>query len=180
MGHRKSSMILNEVYFWTNTIKDWNNLLEPIKYKQLIINTLMQMVAKELIRVYGFVIMPNHVHFIWEMIAKNGREMPHASFNKAIGHLIIKDLKLNDHPNLQLYKVDEKERQYRVWQRDPMAILIDNKKKVEQKLDYIHLNPLQEKWNLVSSPEHYQWSSAKFYESENEGVDLLTHYMDRF
>jgi len=89
-------------------------------------------------------------------------------------------LKLNDHPNLQLYKVDEKERQYRVWQRDPMAILIDNKKKVEQKLDYIHLNPLQEKWNLVSSPEHYQWSSAKFYESENEGVDLLTHYMDRF
>jgi len=85
MGHRKSSMILNEVYFWTNTIKDWNNLLEPIKYKQLIINTLMQMVAKELIRVYGFVIMPNHVHFIWEMIAKNGREMPHASFNK--GHL---------------------------------------------------------------------------------------------
>lgn len=180
MGHRKSSMILNEVYFWTNTVKDWKNLLEPIKYKQLIINTLMQLVAKELIRVYGFVIMPNHMHLIWEMIAKNGLEMPHASFNKAIGHLITKDMKLNDHSNLQLYKVDEKERQYRVWQRDPMAILLDDRKKLERTLDYIHLNPLQKKWNLVSRPEDYQYSSAKFYESGEDEFNFLTHYMERF
>ena len=180
MNHRNSKLILNEVYFWTDTIKDWNNLLEPTKYKQLIINMLMQLVAKKLIRVFGFVIMPNHLHLIWEMLAKNGREMPHASFNKAIGHLIINDLKLSHHRVLPFFKVEKKERQYRVWQRDPLAILMDDREKVEQKLEYIHLNPLQEKWSLVKRPEDYIWSSAKFYETEIDDLGFLTHYKDRF
>ena len=85
-------MRLNEVYFCTDTVKAWNNLIGLTKYKQLIIHTLLQLVTRKLIRVYGFVIMPNHLHLIWEMLEKNGRKMPHASFNKAIRHLIIKDL----------------------------------------------------------------------------------------
>lgn len=32
MRYRNSQMMLGEVYFWTDTIKDWNNLLESIKY----------------------------------------------------------------------------------------------------------------------------------------------------
>ena len=112
MNHSKSKMFLNEFYFWTDTIKDWKNLLKPTKYKQLVIDTLIQLVNKKLIRVFGFVIMPNHPHLMWEMLAKNGREMPYAGFNKAIGHLIVKDLKLNHRRDLPKYKVDEKERQY--------------------------------------------------------------------
>ncbi len=90
----------------------------------------------------------------------NGKEMPHASFNKATAHLIVKDLK-NNHPVvLSHFKVEEKEREYRIWQRDPLAVLIDNKTKFEQKLNYIHNNPLAERWNLVERLENYYWSSA--------------------
>ena len=46
--------------------------------------------------------------------------------------------------------------------RDALAIELDSREKVEQKIDYIHLNPLQEHWNLVKYPEEYNWSSAKF------------------
>ena len=180
MAYRNSKLILNKVYFWTDTIKDWKNLLSPVKYKQLIVDTLAKLVVKKQIRVYGFVIMPNHIHLIWELIAKNGKEMPHASFNKAISHLIIKDLKRNHSDMLPLFQVNESERQYRVWQRDPLAVLMDDRKKVEQKLDYIHLNPLQEKWNLADKPEEYYWSSARFYETGNDDFKFLTHYMDYF
>jgi REP element-mobilizing transposase RayT len=173
-------MSLGKVYFWTDTIKDWKEILEYLAYKQLIINVLKQLVDKKLINVYGFVIMPNHLHLIWRMNSKNGREMPYASFNKAIGHLIIKNMKESHDPKLTDFKVDEPERQYRVWQRDPLAVLLASKAKLEQKLDYIHLNPLQEKWNLVAKPEDYRWSSASFYETGKDEFEILTHYMDHF
>ncbi len=177
---RKSGMVLGEVYFWTNTVKDWRKLLQPEKYKQLIIATLQELKNKNLIKVYGLVIMPNHLHLVWEPLRKNGREMPHASFNKITSHEIIKDLKLH-HPAVQPYfKVNEKARQYRIWQRDPLAVLLDNKHKLEQKLHYLHLNPLQERWNLAENPEDYNWSSAEFYQSGKDRFELFTHYTERF
>ena len=173
-------MELGEIYFWTNTIKDWKQLLKPDKYKQLIIDTLCSLVEKKLIKVFGFVIMPNHLHLIWEMCAKNGREMPNASFNKATSHLMVKDLKANHPRVLPYFKVDERERGYRVWQRDPLAVEMDSKPKIEQKLDYIHLNPLGERWNLVKRPEDYYWSSANYYHSGDDEFGFLTDYLDEF
>jgi len=177
---RNSHLLMNEVYFWTNTILNWNTLLEPDKYKLLILTILRDLVEKDQIRIYGFVIMPNHMHVIWEMVQMNGKEMPHASFNKATAHLIVKDLKLHHPKLLPTYKVISRERSYRIWQRDPLAVLMDSREKVEQKLDYIHNNPLQERWNLTKSPEAYQWSSAAFYDLNNGIFDFLTHYQDRF
>ena len=178
--YRKSKMELNEVYFWTSTIKDWKQLLNQDKYKKSIIEILQDLISRKLIILYGYVIMPNHVHFLWEAIAKNGKEMPHASFNKAIGHMIIKDLK-NHHPLvLKHFEVNEKEREYRVWQRDALAIHIDSREKFEQKLEYTHLNPLQERWNICSRPENYQWSSAEYYETGRNKNNIISHYMDRF
>lgn len=49
---------------------------------------------------------------------------------------------------------------------------------LEQKLDYIHLNPLQAHWNLTDDPNSYYFSSCSFYEQEDKKFDWLTHYMD--
>jgi putative transposase len=106
--------------------------------------------------------------------------MPHASFNKQTSHNIIKDIKVNHPAVLPFFKVDEKERQYRIWQRDPLAILMDFKNKLGQKLTYIHNNPLHERWNLAEKPELYPWSSANFYETGIDDFGFLTHYMERF
>lgn len=51
---------------------------------------------------------------------------------------------------------------------------------MEQKLEYIHLNPLQEQWNLASRPEAYKWSSAKFYESGFDEFAISTDYREKF
>ncbi len=62
---RNSKMYLHEVYFWTSSIKDWRKLLAPDKYKLLIINNLSALITKDLITVFAFVIMPNHIHLVW-------------------------------------------------------------------------------------------------------------------
>ncbi|MGV3502835.1 MAG: REP-associated tyrosine transposase [Adhaeribacter sp.] len=175
-AQRKSAMQLEEIYFWTATVKDWRHLFKPDKYKTILIEVLRELQQKRLFRIYGFVIMPNHVHLIWQLINKNGREMPQASFTKATAHLILEDLKQNHPAVLPYFKVGEKERQYRIWQRDSLAILLFSKHMLEQKLDYLHQNPLQEHWQLADRPEAYRWSSAAYYETGTDAFGFLSHY----
>jgi putative transposase len=72
----------------------------------LFLNSLIHLVKKEKIKVYGFVIMPNHIHLIWQNIAINGNEMPHACFMKFTGHQFLEELRATDKQLLESFKVD--------------------------------------------------------------------------
>ncbi len=172
-------MEIGEVYFWTSSCFEWKKLLQPDKYKEVVIDSLRYLASNEKIKVYGFVIMPNHLHFIWEMLTVNGKEMPHASFQKYTAHKIQTDLE-EFHPQvLAVFRVNETDREYRFWQRDPLAVKLESRTMLEQKLEYIHTNPLQERWQLAFSPEDYFFSSASFYESGKSDFEFLSHYRDR-
>ncbi|MCA0229402.1 MAG: hypothetical protein LCH91_02990 [Bacteroidetes bacterium] len=41
---RNSRMNFDEVYFWTDTIKDWKHLLKQDKYKEWIISSWQELV----------------------------------------------------------------------------------------------------------------------------------------
>jgi len=179
-GMRNSKLLLSEVYFWTDTIKGRKHLLENNHYKNIIINSWRVLVKRGKLVIYGFVIMPNHLHLIWEMKEKNGKEMPYASFNKFTSHQFLNELRANHTDQLPYYIEEDPERNHRFWQRDALAIHLDSKSKAEQKLKYIHLNPLQEKWNFAARPEDYKWSSAKFYETGVDDFGFLTDYRERF
>ena len=176
---RKSQMLLNEAYFWTDTIKDWKRLLQNNDLKMIIINCWQNLIKTRKVKIYAFVIMPNHIHMIWEMLEKNGKEMPYASFNKFTAHQFLDFLRANQHP-LKGYQVKDLERKHRFWQRDAVDIHLSDTEILEQKIEYIHLNPLQDHWNLVEYPEDYRWSSARFYEDGTDEFGILTHYKDRF
>ena len=124
--------------------------------------------------------MPNHLHIIWEMLRKNGKEMPYASFNKFTSHQFLHNLRTRYPTELSPYEETDVDRKHRFWQRDPLAVRMDSKEKVEQKLEYIHLNPLQEHWSLVTKPEDYPWSSAQFYETGIDQFKMITDYRERF
>jgi hypothetical protein len=46
---------------------------------------------------------------------------------------------------------------------------------INQKLDYMHLNPCNGKWNLATSPINYLQSSARFYACGEQGIYILTN-----
>ena len=60
-------MITSHLQFFTATIVCWKNLLKPDKYKDIIIKSLKFMIDNNRIKLFGFVIMPNHIHLIWQM-----------------------------------------------------------------------------------------------------------------
>lgn len=51
---------------------------------------------------------------------------------------------------------------------------------LEQKSNYIHNNPLQERWNLTKDPVDYRWSFAMFYKKGVDEFNMLTDYRDMF
>ena len=179
-GQRNSYTALKEVYFWTSTIHQWKHLLKPEENKIIIINSLQWLVQKQLVKIYGYVIMPNHLHLMWEQLSMNGKELPKNSFEKFTAKSLVNKLKATNDGMLKLHEVSAKDRQYNIWQRDPLAILVFNRQMAAQKLDYMHLNPMQPHWLLCSQPADYRFSSAKFYEQNADEFGLLTHFGEVF
>ena len=162
------------IAFFTATILKWKKLLQPDKYKDLIVQSLEFLVVKNRIELYGFVIMPNHIHLLWRIIPPFTKEEVQRDFLKYVSQNIKKDLK-NNHPAvLERFKVNLKDRKYQFWQRNPLTVYCYNEKMITQKLEYIHANPIQEKWNLASTPEEYHYSSARFYIENKEDFSFLT------
>ena len=180
LGHRNSYTELNEVYFWTITINNWIHLLKTDDYKKIIIESLQWLCEKKLVSIYGYVIMPNHIHLIWQQLKMNGKEFPKNSFEKFTAHKFQKKLLAENPEVLKNFKVKASDRNYNFWQRDPLAIKLFSREMAIQKLNYIHFNPLQEHWQLCKLPEQYRFSSAVYYENNFDEFEILTHYMDAF
>jgi REP element-mobilizing transposase RayT len=168
-------MELGKMYFYTSTIVEWKLLLKPVKYKEIIINSLKHLVNQKKIAVYGFVIMPNHIHLIWELLNMNGKELPHSSFMKFTSHKILYDLKFDNPEFLNQFKSDLNTRDYQFWQGDSLAIELYTPDVIFQKLNYIHNNPVQGKWMLANSPTEYPYSSAAYYATGYDNFGFLTH-----
>lgn len=139
------------------------------------INSLQWLVQKGLVKIYGYVIMPNHIHLIWEQLKMNGKELPKNSFEKFTAKTLLNNMQKNKEVTLKNYCVDATDRAYNIWQRDPLAVQLFNIEIAAQKLDYIHLNPMQPHWLLCNKPADYKFSSAIFYEQQIDDFGLLTH-----
>jgi len=165
-----------DLYFTTASIKGWKHLLKQDKYKAVIADSLAFLVKEQTIRVYAFVIMPNHFHLIWQMIGTQDLSKVQLRFMKFIAQMIKFDL-MDHHPKvLACFKVDRRDREYQFFKERPLSVPLFQDKIVMQKMDYIHRNPVQPKWKLAEEPEDYAWSSAGYYALGDIKWPFLTHF----
>lgn len=177
LHQRKSYTALSKIYFWTATIHKWYPLLESDQNKKLIISSLKKLSDDKLITVYAFVIMPNHIHLIWSQDIPNGKETPKGSLLKYTAHILLRQLKATGQSHLYLVKASNKS--HEVWQRDSLGIEIYSRHVAEQKLNYIHFNPVSGKWLLAKDDLAYYYSSARFYETGVDEFGFLHNLYDR-
>ncbi len=81
---------------------------------------------------------------------------------------------------LAKYFVEAPNKAYEFWQRDSLGIELYTPEVAYQKLEYIHSNPLVEKWNLVADPSDYKFSSASYYEKGLTQFSFLKHLREEF
>jgi len=85
---------------------------------------------------------------------------------------------MHDAALLEQLNVKAADRDYQVWERKSLSTDLFTEEVFLQKLNYIHNNPVQQKWKLAQLPEEYNFSSAKFYETGIDDFGFLTHYQE--
>ena len=182
---RKSYIEIGEVFFWTATINQWQNLLWENSYKDVITSSLEYLSNAGKIDVFAFVIMTNHLHLIWrtnELTRQlsGGKETAQGSFLKYTAHEFRKMLVKEGGGKLSSYKVDAENKKHEFWQRDSLAIPLYSRAVAFQKLKYIHNNPLAEHWQLAKHPCDYKYSSARYYEVNEKNFSFLKDLWEVF
>ena len=160
--------------FFTATIEGWKHLFKDDSFKDIIINSLRFLKDEGRIKINAYVIMSNHVHFIWQAMGGYYLEDIQSSFAR---HTAKEFLKLLTAQNKTAsYKVNEADRKHHFWKRDPLGVELFTQKVFDQKLEYIHYNPVNA--GLCKYPEEYKYSSALFYHNGEDHTGILEHWMD--
>jgi len=71
----------------------------------------------------------------------------------------------------------DRDQEHRFWRRNSDVKTIESYKFLRQKLNYVHNNPVQERWALVANPIDYPYSSCRYYEKglDWNGLKILFH-----
>ncbi len=171
--------------FFTATILEWKHLLKRDEFKQIIIESLSFLKNEGSVEINALVIMPNHLHLIWQIQNNFKQEKIQMRFLKYTAQQM--KFKLMDTADKMLngFMVNAADRQYQIWERNSLSIdlwsekvFILHRSPFGQKLIYIHNNPIKDPWNLVVYPEDYKYSSARFYETGIDEFGILTHYKE--
>jgi REP element-mobilizing transposase RayT len=148
-------------------------ILRKDEYKDIIMNSLKFLVEEKRIKLFAFVLMDNHIHLIWQMLAMHSRMHVKRDFLSYTAKKIKSDLVLNQPYKLNNFFVNAIDRNYNFWKRNSLSIELRTQKVFNQKLNYIHWNPV--KADLCRVPEEYFYSSALFYETGIDNWGFLTH-----
>ena len=134
----------------------------------------------------GYVIMPNHVHatIAFRKTTKSINKII-GDGKRFIGYEIIKRLKQNNSTDIlqQLQNAVNKSDQqkgklHEVWEDSFDWKECRRHDFVSQKLDYMHNNPCNGKWNLAANAYSYAHSSASYYISGEQGIYPVTNFME--
>lgn len=171
------------LYFVTLTIIDWVDVFTNEKYKEILIESLNYCKLKKELVVYAYVIMSNHIHLI--VSASEGNEIPAIirDFKKFTSKAIIESIREGPESRTEWllnkfkFAADriKRNKNFKVWQDGFRPKELNANKMINQKLDYIHNNPV--KAGIVYQPEHYKYSSAVNYSGGVDAV-LEVEYID--
>ena len=166
--------------FFTATILEWKQLLLNDKYKDIIIDSVRYLVKDERINVYAFVIMPNHIHLVWKICKPHILENVQRDFLKFTAQQIKLELEKDNPKLLSEFYVGAKDRDFQIWERNPLNSRLGSLELIEQKVNYIYKNPLSGKWKLAKDITDYKYSSAKFYYTDKNEFEFLINYYEAF
>lgn len=164
------------IYFISFATVGWIDVFTRREYKELLIDSLAYCQKEKGLRLFCYIIMSNHLHLIGK--AQQGFELSGIirDFKKFTSKQIFKAIEENQKESrkewmLSIFKrageYNSNNKYFQFWQQDSHPIELYTNAVIDQKLDYIHNNPVE--YGYVINPEDYLFSSARNY----AGLDSL-------
>jgi putative transposase len=159
----------NGLYFLTCATVEWIDVFTKPRYKNIFTDSVNYCIENKGLTVFGWVLMTNHFHMIAK--AQEGYKLSGIlrDMKKHITKQILSMLKEESDSRKEWIlkemraagERNSKEQKYQLWRNDNHPIQLLKSKTIEQKLNYIHANPVKE--GIVSKPEDYIYCSAQDY-----------------
>lgn len=149
-------------HFITVTVLHWIPVFTRPATVDILLESLRYLM-KEGLKVYAYVILENHMHLL---VQSNQLNKDIARFKSFTAKRLIRYLDENNVKTileqLAFYKKAHKDdRAYQFWQEGVHPEWIQNEAMMQQKVEYIHQNPV--KRGYVNEAEHWRYSSARNY-----------------
>jgi putative transposase len=163
-------------YFVSFATVNWIDVFTRIDYFDCIIESLDFCRKNKGMEIYGYCIMPSHVHLIFRSSLgdPSGLMRDFKGFTSRKMLTIIEDNPQESRKEWMLWMFERagkknsnvKNRQF--WQQNNQPIEIWSLKVFEQKLNYIHNNPVET--GFVTDPIDWKYSSARNYGNSDQTV----------
>lgn len=157
------------LYFITFAVVEWIDVFSRREYRDIFIESLKFCQQRKGLQIYSWCLMTNHVHMIIGS-ADQPMQTILRDLKKYTSSRIIREIQNNTKESrkkwmLSIFKnaglKNPNNTTYQFWRQDNHPIELTNNDMIDQKLDYIHDNPVEA--GIVLSPEEYLYSSAKNY-----------------
>lgn len=160
-------------YFITSSVVGGLPIFMDPSITKMVLDALCYLQNESKVTLYGYVIMPNHIHLIVEdkELSKKLRAFKSFTGRVIIDYLIEKNRTelVADFKSKKLK--NHRDSEHQVWQEGLHPKQIFTHKILQQKMEYIHFNPV--KTGFVENPVHWKYSSAIDYKG-GEGIIPVT------
>lgn len=164
-------------HFVTSTVIHWIDALSRPQYKDIVVESLNFCQQKKGLQLHAWVIMSNHVHFI--VSARDGFQIADImrDFKKFTSRKIVDAILNNVQESRRNWMTrmfhwagthNSSNEVFQFWQQDFHPIALDTRMKSNQRLRYLHENPV--KAGIVWEAQHYKYSSANDYYEGKPGL----------
>ena len=163
-------------HFVTCTIVAWLPIFTRPDAVQIVLDSWSFLQKRGRIVLLGFVVLENHLHWI---AAADNLSKEVGNFKSYTARRLIELLKhASAHTlldQLAYFKLRHKlDQDHQLWQEGSHPELIANEEMMQQKLEYIHNNPV--KRGYVDDPLHWRYSSARVYARRPGLVSVCTEW----
>ena len=167
-----------EIHFLTLTVVDWLDVFVRPEFVRHVLDSLFFCTQKKGLQLHGWVLMTSHLHLLASPLAGHSLSDILRDFKKFTARQILDDLlqnRVNESRATAFLRsfafhgrTNSNNESYQFWQSDNHAVHVHSAGFAEQKLRYIHENPVKAGW--VDEPWHYRYSSAVDYMTERKGL----------
>ena len=156
-------------HFVTVTVVKWLPIFADPQVADIIINSLRYLRDEDNLRIYGYVVMENHLHLVGCAENLSGVMSRFKSYTaRRIADLLSAQKRDGILREFSFAKrAFRGDREYQIWREGIHPQQIIGEKMLRQKLDYIHHNPVRR--GYVDDPVHWRYSSARNY-AEMKGL----------
>jgi len=169
-------------HFITFSVIEWIDALTRNIYKDIITESLAYCIKEKGLRLNAWIIMSNHVHLV--LSVKRGQTISNLlrDMKKFTSKQIIAAIQNNPSESRKAWllymfaragKRNSNNTTFQFWQQDNHPIELVTPAMLEQKLEYLHNNPV--KAGIVYQPEQYVYSSALDYYTGKKGLIEIQH-----